>query len=101
MPWAAAQARPWLGWVSRNVAMRSGSHTSAPVPPYRPVVPPETGTAGAGGVVAGLPPPLPPVAAPTDVLADAGCDVPLALGGGEAGDGDFGDGVKGSSPGDV
>src|SRR3954468_14215628 len=101
MPWAAAQARPWLGWVSRNVAMRSGSQTSAPVPPYRPVVPPETGTAGAGAIVAGLPVPLPPVDVPPDVFAGAGCDVPLALGEGEAGGGDFGDGVKGSSPPDV
>src|SRR3954471_15023939 len=101
MPWAAAQARPWLGWVSRNVAMRSGSQASAPVPPYRPVVPPDTGTAGAGAIVAGLAAPLAPLDVPTDVLADAGCDVPLAVGGGEAGGGDFGDGVKGSSPPDV
>src|SRR3954449_9451501 len=103
MPWAAAQARPWLGWVSRNVAMRSGSQASAPVPPYRPVVSPDTGTAGAGAIVAGLPVSLPPVDVPTDVFAGAGagCDVPLAVGGGEAGGGDFGDGVKGSSPPDV
>src|SRR3954452_3885895 len=101
MPWADAQARPWLGWVSRNVAMRSGSQTSAPVPPYRPVVSPDTGTAGAGAIVAGLPVSLPPVDVPTDVFAGAGCDVPPAVGGGEAGGGDFGDGVKGSSPSDV
>src|SRR3954452_16875146 len=99
MPWAAAQARPWLGWVSRNVAMRSGSQASAPVPPYRPVVPPDTGTAGAGAIVVGLPAPLPPGDFPTDVFAGAGCDVPLAVGGGEAGGGV--DGVKGSSPPDV
>src|SRR3954453_23923000 len=101
MPWAAAQARPWLGWGSRNVAMRSGSQTSAPVPPYRPVVSPDTGTAGAGAIVAGLPASLPPVDVPTDVFAGAGCDVPPAVGEGEAGGGDFGDGVKGSSPSDV
>src|SRR3954470_12536833 len=101
MPWAAAQARPWLGWVSRNVAMRSGSQTSAPVPPYRTAVCPDTGTGGAGGVVAGLTASLPPVDVPADVFAGAGCDVPPAVGGGEAGGGDFGDGVKGSSPPDV
>src|SRR3954462_4209963 len=101
MPWAAAQARPWLGGVSRNVAMRSGSQTSAPVPPDRPVVSPDTGRAGAGAIGPGLPVSLPPVDVPTDVFAGAGCDVPPAVGGGEAGGGDFGDGVKGSSPSDV